>query len=48
MPNRYPPIHYPLRDTLDWHELSLDFQLAALDVWFEFGRDAVRVFSQGA
>ncbi len=33
---------------LDWHDLSLDMQLAVYDVWCVHGFDAARVFLQGA
>lgn len=37
-----------LTDKVDWYDLSLDFQHAALDVWLHQGKAAVLLFCHGA
>jgi hypothetical protein len=33
---------------LDWHDLSLSYQMAVDDTWAEHGLDAARLFLMGA
>ena len=46
--NRFPPIQSLRMQMLDWNDLSLDFQLAALPHWKEQGDLANRIFCLGA
>lgn len=48
MPTRYPFIESLRQQMLDWNDLSLDFQLAALPHWREQGDLANRVYCLGA
>ena len=44
----FPPITFLVDQTADWFDLSIDFQLAALDVWKFDGYRAKNVFCLGA
>lgn len=46
--NRYPFLQTLFQQSLDWNDLNLDFQLAALKTWNKAGADANRCFCQGA
>lgn len=47
-PNRIPYLQTLFQQSLDWNDLHLNFQLAALDIWAKAGADANRCFCQGA
>lgn len=46
--NRFPPALSLRQQMLDWNDLSLAFQLAALPYWKEHGDLANRVYCLGA
>lgn len=46
--NRFPSIETLRQQMLDWNDLSLDFQLAAILHWKEQGDLANRVYCLGA
>ena len=46
--NHYPNILTLRQQMLDWNDLSLDFQLAAIPLWREQGDLANRIYCLGA
>ena len=47
-PSRHRYLQSLFQQRLDWNDLNLDFQLAALPIWAKSGDDANRCFCQGA